>query len=237
MTIAAIAPVQATWVGLVGTITVPSCAVGDPLILICTDDNGSGAIETITDTASDTWGTPAVSVLDTVEAQRTRAYVINTAGSGSVVITVTMPAGSTFYGAACVRCTGGATSGALVGKSGNYQNSPATTADAVTSLTAAPTAWPALALAFAADNNTNHLLTVGTGYTSLANGLNVVNAPLTINAQWETKRVTTSAAVAGTFTATTSGESDSTLLVLVAELGAAGGAHPNSLFFGAGTTS
>jgi hypothetical protein len=132
----------------------------------------------------------------------------------------------------------GATSASYSTQAAQQQASPGTSADAVSSGNATPTAQPALLLAIATDDSTfASAPNAGTGFTSVGAGWDFGSGNTT---RLESKRLTSTSAVPATFTATNGGGDHAVLAVVILE-GTSGGptisAQPSDTHVAAGATA
>lgn len=177
--------------------------------------------------------TPIDTVPDTDHGQNQKNfYFKNNSSSGKPVITVTYSASSQFKGIHFREITGAATVNPLAGHAAQFQTAPGTGTNGATSgNTGTLTGQPALICGFINDPSASTTPTAGTGFTTGTSGWGFGG---TAGARSETKRVTSTAPVAATFTMGTA-ESSDTFAAVFLEAGAT--ITPvDSLFFGSGTT-
>lgn len=133
--------------------------------------------------------------------------------AGTFTVQANFGTSNAFRGIAVHRFSGLTGSGSLVG---NAQTAPGTGADGLTSTNLTPASQPALLLGVSTDYN-GSTVNVGTGFMSSAVYTNVdtANGSYTVS---ETKRLTSTAAVPTTFTATSSPQNFVTLAYWAAEV-------------------
>lgn len=132
--------------------------------------------------------------------------------AGTFTVQANFGTSNAFRGIAVHRFSGLTGSGALVGAA---QTAPGTGADGLSSGNLTPASQPALLLGVSTDYN-GFTVNVGTGFTSSAvyTSVNTANGSYTTS---ETKRLTSTSAVAATFTATSSPQNFVTLAYWAAE--------------------
>lgn len=132
--------------------------------------------------------------------------------AGTFTVSANFGTANAFRGIAVHRFSGLTGSGSLVGQA---QTAPGTGADGLTSTNLTPASQPALLLGISTDYN-GFTVNVGTGFTSSAvyTNIDTANGSYTVS---ETKRLTSTSAVAATFTATSSPQNFVTLAYWAAE--------------------
>lgn len=132
--------------------------------------------------------------------------------AGTFTVQANFGTANAFRGIAVHRFSGLTGAGSLVGQA---QTAPGTGADGLTSTNLTPASQPALLLGVSTDYN-GSTVNVGTGFTSSAVYTNVDTANGSYTTS-ETKRLTSTSAVAATFTATSSPQNFVTLAYWAAE--------------------
>lgn len=183
-------------------------------------DGATGTVSSITSVPSLTWTVIGSVVRDAGDGQSITQYRSSVTAAGGVVVTANL-SGSFSDRGICVKEIGGS-DGNVVGNAGQLQATPTTTTDATTSgntgtLTEAPALLSGICIASGGAGQP----AAGTGFTSdgvgwtFGGGTNLMRS--------ESKRVTSTAAVAATFTAA----ANSAHMSLVAAWGeAASGSSP-----------
>lgn len=209
-----------------------SLTAGDTIHAAAGSDTSGGATVSSFSDGTNTYGSVLDAQNDVTHAQSLAHCVAQNCAAGTPTVTVNFSVSAVNRGLWIKNITGCATA-SLDGHSGNKQASPGTGTDAITSGTATNTKHPALISAFCTDSlNQNAVAAAGTGFTSEGAGWNnQYGAGATNTAIAENKRITTTSAVAATFTAP---GSDPYMAVeaIFDESGAGGGAQPTSYFLG-----
>jgi hypothetical protein len=183
--------------GTTAVVTITAAAGSYLDLFICCAD-----AQTITTPVSSpvlTW-TKQNALDDAGNAERLEQWTSSVTSAGSITITETYSAASTFRGIA-VKEIGGSTGydSVAAAKAAQVQPTPATTPDAVTSgNTPALTSQPALASGWSMCTNGGTNPATGTGFTSDTNGIQIGTAFNLVRG--ENKRVTVTTALAATFT-------------------------------------
>lgn len=156
--------------------------------------NSTAAIDSVADgtntyTLLDTW-------VDSAQGRRYAHYVAVNVQAGNYTIVATFHFAIT-SGAIWVKEIGGVTTNPVDGHHGQNQATPTTGTDATTSGTATNSVQPALISGFCANSQNASFPSAGTGFTSGSSGAGAVSASY----RTESKRITTTTAVAATFTA------------------------------------
>jgi hypothetical protein len=196
-------------------------AAGSALhVYVMENANGSGGSITLSDNLGQTY-TQSSAVTDA--SRIARDFYLIGAAAGSTTITATMSLGA-FVAGIWVKEIGQC-SGYQSG-SGQLQLSPGAGTDAVTSNTATPTSQPALVSGFTFGDNNADTTVAGTGFTTGLNTWPLFGAGLV--GLSEHLRVTSTSAIAATYTATAGGASNrwKTVVAIFTEGAAAASAVP-----------
>lgn len=179
-----------------------SLTAGDTIHAAASSDTSGGATVSSFSDGTNTYGSVLDAQNDATHKQSLAHCVAQNCAAGTPTVTVNFSVSAVNRGLWIKNITGCATS-SLDGHSGNVQLSPGTGTDAVTSGNATNTNQPALISAFCTDTlNQNEVPAAGTGFTSEGAGWNnQYGAGATNTAIAENKRITTTTAVAATFTA------------------------------------
>lgn len=176
----------------------------------------AGTGMTCSDSVNGSYGAAKITVEDN-NGNRFVAFAISGAGAGSTTVTVANADGVAVFEAGGVK-----SSGAYDGQNSNVQPSPGTAADTVTSGTITPSAQPALLVAM-----TMHVAffpfatpDAGTGFTNHGTSWGFGGAN---GARFESLRVTSTSAVAATFSPTSNSEHASLAILLLEDTGGGGG--------------
>lgn len=214
------------------SVTRTDCTKGDVIVLWLIQDANNKKTFTVTDDnsgGSNVYKQFGTDIDDTTDGGSQTMWLALAQTTQSLTITVTY-SGTMAINAMWAELVSGSAalppSGAYAGQ---LQNSASTSANAVTTTNAQPdkfyAAW--LLLAIGSNESSGEVPAAGTGFTSNGTGWNFGGAD---SARSESKRVTSSAAVAGTFTATHTDNWINQLIILSEASG-------DSLFFGCGSTS
>jgi hypothetical protein len=196
-------------------------AAGSALhVYVMENANGSGGSITLSDNLGQTY-TQSSAVTDA--SRIARDFYLIGAAAGSTTITATMSLGA-FVAGIWVKEIGQC-SGYQSG-SGQLQLSPGAGTDAVTSNTATPSSQPALVSGFTFGDNNADTTVAGTGFTTGLNTWPLFGAGLV--GLSEHLRVTSTSAIAATYTATAGGASNrwKTVVAIFTEGAAAASAVP-----------
>lgn len=162
------------------------------------------------------------SILDAAGGELVRTFKFDNSAGGAITVTHTITAGNAFAGLWIFEVI--QTSG-LVGHTGQLQSNPVSTAaDAITSGSVTPSAGPGLLIGLSTDISGATTPVLGTNFTAGAAGWNFgsgTNAGLT-----ESKRYTSPASLAATFTSTTTADDFITVVAFFADSSA--GTEPQS---------
>lgn len=174
---------------------------GSALVAFVWYYRGAGATTiTMSDTAggNDSWTEVGSGLFNGGNGMR--AFVLLDAAATATTARATFAASSQYPAIAVVEVKGIVTSSAIAGEALQTQATPGTGTDGVTSgNTGTLTGQPAAVIAGSVDTTSTGTPAVGTGYTNIGTGWDYGGA--TSSARFEHKLVTSTSAVAGTFTA------------------------------------
>lgn len=176
-------------------------SAGDRNIVFVTYSSGSRTVESISHNSN------TYNYIGTLsDATNGQSWAIlecrNTSASAGSTLTFNLASGEPSRGVAVVRLTGLDTAVACLIAQNNPSN-PGTGANAVTSTNLTPGAQPGVLCGFVMDDSGGEAgIASGTGFTDLGT-ISTWEAQIGIKAHWEHKAITSTSAVAATFTATT----------------------------------
>lgn len=157
---------------------------------------------------------------DTTNNQTSSTYECKDCASGSFTITCTLGSSQPYRNICCTNYTSLDNSAANTNNGTNNAN-PGSAADAVTSTTATPGSQPAMVFGISMDSSGGESsLAAGTGFTNRGTMANTETA-FGSKTRIEDKRVTSTSAVAATFTAGTGAGRFLTFVTIVPESGGA----------------
>ena len=193
--------------------------------MICTYGNGTALTETVTD-GTNTYTKVGSTVSDATNNQSIVAFVCKNPTPGTYTQTLTVSSSCQYKGIACYRYSGLDASGTAQAV-GAVSASVATSTDALSTGNLTPATQPGLFLAVALEDQTGTTTAAaGTGFTDRSTIASwVTNISQT---RGEDKRLTSTSAVAGTFTVNNATNSFVTIAVFVPEPGAGGGGASNA---------
>lgn len=204
-----------------------TCSAGDCLHIAVThgaSDTVSMAATPLTNTGSAiTFSSALDNIDDTTNHQRIVHYYANNVPAQTTTITASFTGSATYRGIKIKRITGssGYDSVASAAHAGQIQVTPTTSTDAVSSgNTSALSAQPALISGFSIATAVARTTAVGTGFTNDQTTAWQFGSGINMSAS-ESKRVTSTSALAATFTAA-SNDSQSTVAAVFLETSVAG---------------
>jgi len=205
---------------------------GDALVVWFTHDySGGEPTLTCADSAGGTWSSALDTAKDATDTQKMVMFVCkNHPGGSSVLPTVTSSSSVPGRAIRCIQVTGVDTAALGAGEhAGQHQATPGTGTDGVTSGNVTPTASASLLLAHSFNSKASAAApAAGTGFTNQTTCWPVSGGD---EARSESKALSGTSAVAGTFTA--SGDENHLTIAVVLDEPAAGGAT-GRFFFAAG---
>lgn len=186
-----------------------------------------GSATTVAETFSD--GTNTYSLVKTVNDatnfQTTSTYECKDCAAGTFTVTAG-PTSAQLYRNVVVTIYSGLDNAAANANSGTNNSAPGSGTDAVTSTNATPGAQPAMLFSHSMDSSGSETtLTAGTGFTNRGTMANTETA-IGVKTRIEDRRLTSTSAVAGTFTAGSGSGRFLTFAVIVPEPGGGGGGTP-----------
>lgn len=170
---------------------------------------------TVSDNVNGAWPAAIDTVDDATHLETVRQFSFPGSVSGSITVTATFSVTTTLRAIRVVEIGPAKTSGPLDVRAGQVQASPGAGTDAVTSGAQTNVESPALIVGLSMDNRTvaPAAPAAGTGFADNGAGWNLVSGN---QARLESKRVTTTAPIAATFTGT-AGIAPTTLMAVYAE--------------------
>ncbi len=196
------------------------------LVEFTTGDSTGTVTGSCADSAGGTWSAQLDTQRSATHQQATWHFYRTTpfASSGSVTVTVTISATEGGKGVAFRLISGSSGPGTTSSEhAGNQQDTPGTGTDAVTSTNVTPTTQPALIVGIDLDVPGNLTPAVGTGFTDAGTGWGFGGL---VAARAESKRVTSTAGVAATFTVGTSETQHALAIVFYETVAAPASAGP-----------
>lgn len=202
--------------------------VGSVLHVVATGDSAQ-TISTCSDSVNGSYGAALDTVVDTADNQRMAHFYFKNTGAGTPSVTVTFSA-SCANRTICIREIGGAdTTASVLAHTGQFEVAGVSGTDAITTGTATNASQPALISGVAMNGAGTQSPAAGTGFTSVANGLGWQLGTGINLGRAESKRITTTTAVAATWT-NASGSPYIQVMAIFAEAGAGGSIDPGVMF-------
>jgi len=188
--------------------------------LYITYGNGSAVSETVSD-GTNTYAL-VKQISDAGNGQSSSTYECKDCASGSFTITVTLGSSLPYRNIVSTTYTSLDNSAANA-NNGKNNIAPFGGADTVTSQTATPGSQPAMVMGYSMDTSGSETsLAAGTGFTNRGTMANTETA-IGVKTRIEDKRVTSTSAVAATFTPGSGAGNFNTFVVIVPESGGGGG--------------
>lgn len=187
-------------VGTTLSVTLNGVQTGSTLVALYTNDTSASSTASAADNLNAGSYTPVETVNDTGNGQKTGMFYMPNSVSGNVALTVTWSAGEFTKGIWLGEIRGAVKdSSVLAGHNSQLQNTPGTSTDGLTSNTATPSGQPALVFGFSF-HEVGGAPSAGTGFST---GIVAWNSGQFsgLGARSESKRITSTSAVAATFTA------------------------------------
>lgn len=198
---------------------------GEYLVVGLTYGSGTRIVESFSDSAGNTY-TYVGTANDSTNGQSIAAFVcknVTTGGTGSITYTFGLASGASYRGLAVWRYTGLSTS-AVPGSASQSQHNVATAANSISSGNVSVSAQPAMVFAFTLEcSGSGSTPTAGTGNGFTSRGAMTNWDTYISKTMSEDKRVTSTSAVPGTFTASSATNDYLTLGIVVPEPGGGGG--------------
>lgn len=201
-------------------------SAGEGVVVAVLMHNSGGSISGVSDAMGNTYvsaGTPLAPPGEEVYA----IYYCKNVLGGTGAITATFASSANYSGIAYFRYTGLSSSADAQGMNGSTQTASGTGTDAVTSGNITPSAQPAMVFGLTVDGDGGSTLTAGTGYTTRG-AVSNWDSVIGFSTLAEDKRITSTSAVAATFTTNQGAHRMNTVGAVFTEA-VAGGSSPRSL--------
>lgn len=187
-------------VGTTLAVTLNGVQAGSTLVALYTNDTTAGSTASAADNLNTGSYTTLETVNDTGNGQKTGMLYMPNSVAGNITMTVTWSAGEFTKGVWLAELRGALQSiSVLAGHNSQLQNTPGTSTDGLTSGTATPSGQPALVFGLSF-HELGAAPSAGSGFTSGTVAWNSGQFA-GLGARSESKRITSTSAVAATFTA------------------------------------
>lgn len=207
------------------SVTVSVTYGANEYVVVRVQDASATVTATVTD-GTNTYTPTGTGITDTNGPQRYYDFSCKNPVAGSYTLSGNFSGSTTFRSIAYSR-RGGRDNTANPVTNGQYQNSPGTGTDAITSLTAVPAVANCEVVGITSDNtsSTTPTFTAGTGYTN-EGPMVTTDTLFSGKSMWESKTISSTAAVATTYTGTPAASHDVTRMWIIPDSSGAASVYP-----------